>query len=373
MMRTYAGHTTAAASNELFRTNLAKGQTGLSVAFDLPTQTGYDSDSPAGSRRGREGRRARARTSATCGASSTASRSAEMNTSMTINAVAPWLLAMYQVVAEEQDAEATPRRWQRGWPAPRRTTSSRSTSRGAPTSFPPDASMRLITDMIAYTVHTDPEVEPDERLQLPPAGGGGDADAGARLRPARPRSPCSTGQGRRARCRRTTSARWSADQLLRQRRRPLRRRDLQDAGVRAPVGRDHPRALRRHRREAAPLPLRRAGQLARPHRGSSPRTTCMRIVLEMLGGDAQQEAPEPAPCSCPRGTRRSACRAPGTSSGRCALQQILAFETRPARARRHLRRAHVVEAKRVDELSRAREPRSTGCRRWAERSRRSST
>ena len=58
IMRTYSGHSTADASNELYRTNLAKGQTGLSVAFDLPTQTGYDSDHPLAARRGRQGRRA---------------------------------------------------------------------------------------------------------------------------------------------------------------------------------------------------------------------------------------------------------------------------------------------------------------------------
>ena len=58
VMRTYAGHSSAAESNKLYRMNLAKGQTGLSVAFDLPTQTGYDPDSPALARRGRQGRRA---------------------------------------------------------------------------------------------------------------------------------------------------------------------------------------------------------------------------------------------------------------------------------------------------------------------------
>ena len=58
MMRTYSGHSTAKASNELYRTNLAKGQTGLSIAFDLPTQTGYDPDHAAGQGRGRQGRRA---------------------------------------------------------------------------------------------------------------------------------------------------------------------------------------------------------------------------------------------------------------------------------------------------------------------------
>ena len=57
-MRTYSGHSTAVASNELYRQNLAKGQTGLSIAFDLPTQTGYDPDDPAAAGRGRQGRRA---------------------------------------------------------------------------------------------------------------------------------------------------------------------------------------------------------------------------------------------------------------------------------------------------------------------------
>ena len=137
MMRTYAGHSTAAASNALYRTNLAKGQTGLSVAFDLPTQTGYDPDSPLA--RGEVGkvgvpvphlgemRRLFDDIPLT-----------EMNTSMTINATAMWLLALYQVVAEEQNPElAPPRRSPPSWPAPPRTTSSRSTSPAGPTSSRP--------------------------------------------------------------------------------------------------------------------------------------------------------------------------------------------------------------------------------------------
>src|SRR5688500_2063118 len=102
VMRTYAGHSSAAESNALYRRNLGKGQTGLSVAFDLPTQTGYDPDSPLS--RGEVGkvgvpvphlgemRRLFADIPLT-----------EMNTSMTINATAMWLLAMYQVTAEEQN------------------------------------------------------------------------------------------------------------------------------------------------------------------------------------------------------------------------------------------------------------------------------
>jgi (2R)-ethylmalonyl-CoA mutase len=104
LFRTYAGHSTAAASNALFRANLAKGQTGLSVAFDLPTQTGYDSDDPRA--RGEVGKvgvpvchlgdmRALFRDIPL----------ARMNTSMTINATAPWLLALYIAVADEQGAD----------------------------------------------------------------------------------------------------------------------------------------------------------------------------------------------------------------------------------------------------------------------------
>src|ERR1700758_3201116 len=104
VMRTYAGHSDAKRSNELYRKNLAKGQTGLSVAFDLPTQTGYDPDHILA--RGEVGR----------GGVPVAQRGdmrrlfqdiplEQMNTSMTINATAMWLLALYQVVAEEQGAD----------------------------------------------------------------------------------------------------------------------------------------------------------------------------------------------------------------------------------------------------------------------------
>src|SRR5688572_31518935 len=100
MFRTYAGHSTAKASNELYRKNLAKGQTGLSIAFDLPTQTGYDSDCVLA--RGEVGK-------VGVPVSHLGDMRAlldgiplgEMNTSMTINATAMWLLALYEVVAEE--------------------------------------------------------------------------------------------------------------------------------------------------------------------------------------------------------------------------------------------------------------------------------
>ena len=124
VMRTYAGHSTAEASNALYRGNLAKGQTGLSVAFDLPTQTGYDPDSPLA--RGEVGkvgvpvphlgemRKLFADIPLT-----------EMNTSMTINAPAMWLLALYQVWPRSRTPTCRPRRLPPSWPAPPRTTSSR--------------------------------------------------------------------------------------------------------------------------------------------------------------------------------------------------------------------------------------------------------
>src|SRR5256885_16123764 len=100
VMRTYSGHTSARASNELYRRNLAKGQTGLSVAFDLPTQTGYDCGPELA--RGEVGKVG----VPICHRGDMATLLegiplGEMNTSMTINATAAWLLALYIVVAEE--------------------------------------------------------------------------------------------------------------------------------------------------------------------------------------------------------------------------------------------------------------------------------
>ncbi len=127
LIRTYSGHSTAAKSNELYRNNLSKGQTGLSVAFDLPTQTGYDSDHELA--RGEVGKVG----VPVChlGDMRTLFEGiplGEMNTSMTINATAAWLLALYVAVADETGYADAP-----SSPARSRTTSSRSTSRAAPT------------------------------------------------------------------------------------------------------------------------------------------------------------------------------------------------------------------------------------------------
>jgi (2R)-ethylmalonyl-CoA mutase len=153
VMRTYAGHSTPAKSNELYRNNLSKGQTGLSVAFDLPTQTGYDPDSELA--RGEVGKvGVPVSHVGDMRALFDGIPLAEMNTSMTINATAMWLLALYEVVAEEQGAV----------PAQLAGTTQNDIikeylSRGTYV-FPPGPSLRLITDMVAYTVTQIPKWNP---------------------------------------------------------------------------------------------------------------------------------------------------------------------------------------------------------------------
>ncbi|MFF8997566.1 protein meaA [Streptomyces achromogenes] len=153
LMRTYAGHSTAEASNELYRRNLAKGQTGLSVAFDLPTQTGYDPDHILA--RGEVGRVGVP--VAHLGDMRRLFQDIpleQMNTSMTINATAMWLLALYQVVAEEQGADIT-----RLQGTTQNDIVKEYLSRGTHV-FPPGPSLRLTTDMIAYTVSHIPKWNP---------------------------------------------------------------------------------------------------------------------------------------------------------------------------------------------------------------------
>src|SRR4051812_36801186 len=153
VMRTYAGHSDARRSNELYRKNLGKGQTGLSVAFDLPTQTGYDPDAELA--RGEVGK---------VGVSIAHKGDmhtlfdgiplGEMNTSMTINATAAWLLALYATVADENGVEHA---------ALAGTTQNdiikEYLSRGT-YAFPPGPSMRLIADTVAFTVNEIPKWNP---------------------------------------------------------------------------------------------------------------------------------------------------------------------------------------------------------------------
>ncbi|MCB1442625.1 MAG: protein meaA [Methyloceanibacter sp.] len=153
MFRTYAGHSTAKASNELYRKNLAKGQTGLSIAFDLPTQTGYDSDSPLA--RGEVGKVGVPVSH--LGDMRTLLDGiplGEMNTSMTINAPAAWLLSLYVSLADEQGTD-------RG----KLTGTTQNDiikeylSRGTYV-FPPDPSLRLIKDVIVFTNQEVPKWNP---------------------------------------------------------------------------------------------------------------------------------------------------------------------------------------------------------------------
>jgi (2R)-ethylmalonyl-CoA mutase len=153
MMRTYAGHSTAKASNELYRRNLEKGQTGLSVAFDLPTQTGYDPDDElARGEVGKVGVPVSHR--GDMAALMDGIPLGEMNTSMTINATAAWLLALYIVAAEEQGVAQ-----QQLQGTTQNDIIKEFLARGT-YAFPPAASMRLIADMIAYTVEHVPKWNP---------------------------------------------------------------------------------------------------------------------------------------------------------------------------------------------------------------------
>jgi (2R)-ethylmalonyl-CoA mutase len=153
IFRTYAGYASPTATNERFRGNLAKGQTGLSVAFDLPTQTGYDSDHVMA--RGEVGK-------VGVPISHIGDMEvvfdqipvAEMNTSMTINATAVWLLALYVAVADRQGA---PREALAG--TTQNDILKEYLSRGTHI-FPPEASMRLTTDLITWTLHEAPKWNP---------------------------------------------------------------------------------------------------------------------------------------------------------------------------------------------------------------------
>jgi (2R)-ethylmalonyl-CoA mutase len=153
LMRTYSGHSSAKASNDLYRTNLGKGQTGLSVAFDLPTQTGYDADHPLASGEvGKVG--VPISTLADMDTLFDQIPISQMNTSMTINATAAWLLALYIALAEKRGID----------PKVLRGTTQNDIikeylSRGTYI-FPPNPSMRLTTDVVAYCVRHLPKWNP---------------------------------------------------------------------------------------------------------------------------------------------------------------------------------------------------------------------
>ena len=306
-------------SNRLYRQNLAKGQTGLSIAFDLPTQTGFDSDHMLA--RGEVGKVGVAISHiGDMRALFEDIPLASMNTSMTINATAPWLMALYIAVADEQGA---PRAELQG--TTQNDIIKEYLARGSYV-FPPERLAQADQGHDRVRRQRDAEVEPDERVLLPPAGSRRDAGPGAFLRArdrdrrARPGPPI--GRGRRSGLR----GGRRPDVVLRQRRHALRDRACQNARLRRIVGRDHPRPVRRRRipPSAVFAMAYRSTRWASP--SSSRRTTPIASSSKCCRSSCRA-AREPAPCNCRPGTRRSACRGRSTSNGRCACSR--SWPTRP--------------------------------------------
>ena len=369
VMRTYAGHSTAAASNALYRTNLAKGQTGLSVAFDLPTQTGYDPDDALS--RGEVGkvgvpvphlgemRRLFDDIPLT-----------EMNTSMTINATAMWLLALYQVVAEEQNPELEPTEVAHQLAGTTQNDIIKEyLSRGTYV-FPPEHSLRLIADIIAYTVHEIPKWNPinicSYHLQ----------EAGATPTQELAYALCTAIA--------VLDAVKDSGQVSEEDFGKVvgRISFFVNAGVRFVEETCKMRAfvelwdeITRERYgvtddEDAPVPVRRPGQLARADRGAAGEQRAADRARDARR-HAVARTPAPAPSSCRRGTRRSACPGRGTSSGRCGCSRC--WPSSPTcSSTTTSSTARTSSRPRSPSWSRARAPRWTGCRRWAARSRPSS-
>ncbi len=310
IMRTYSGHSTPEASNALYRRNLAKGQTGLSVAFDLPTQTGYDPDHPlAAGEVGKVG--VPVAHLGDMRALFDGIPIEKMNTSMTINATAPWLLALYVALAGERgvdpklpqrdDAERHPEGvpLARARSSSRRATRSGSRATSSRTRSTPSPSGTRSTS--AATTCRRPERRP------------------CRSSPTRSRRRSRVldtvkDAPRASRRRRGDAARRRADLVLRQRGGPVHRGDVQAPRVRRALG---PAA----RASATASPTRSSGAFVtacRSTRSGSPRRSrrttssgsssrCSRSFCRRTRARAR--------CSSRRGTRRSGCRARGTSSG----------------------------------------------------------
>ena len=229
LFRTYAGHSTAKASNALYRKNLAKGQTGLSVAFDLPTQTGYDPDHPLA--RGEVGKVGVPISHlGDMRALFEGIPLAEMNTSMTINATAAWLLALYAALAEEQGADKA-----KLTGTVQNDILKEYLSRGTYV-FPPAPSLRLVKDVIVYTAREMPKWNPTNvcSYHLQEAGATPAQELAFALATRRGRARCGEEFGRSASGRFSRARR--PHQLLRQCRRALHHRSREDARLRRSVG-----------------------------------------------------------------------------------------------------------------------------------------
>ena len=238
---------------------------------------------------------------------------------MTINATAMWLFGMYLALAEERGVD----------PALLTGTTQNDIvkeylSRGTYI-FGPEPSRRLTVDLICHAVQHVPKWNPINvcSYHLQEAGATPVQEIAYALATAIGVLDAvrESGPGERRRVPRGGRPHL----VLRERGDPLRRGDVQAAGVRAALGAHHARALRRHRREAAPLPVRRAGELARAHRGPAREQRAAHRARGPRRDALQGRAP--GPCSSPPGTRRSGCPGRGTSSGRCASSRC--SPTRP--------------------------------------------
>ena len=337
LMRTYSGHSSATASNELYRTEPGQGPDRPVDRLRPAHPDRLRPRPPAGPGRGRQGRRARRppRPHAAAARRHPAGRDEHVDDDQRHRGLAARPL--------RRQRRGAGRRPPRRCGAPPRTTSSRSTCRRGTYIFPPEPSRRLIVDMIAFCAAAHPEVEPDERLQLPPAGGRGDAGAGDRLRAGhrhrRARRRARLGPGRR----RAVPRGGRLDLVLRQRRHPLRRGDLQDAGLHRAVGPAHASSA-----TASPTPRPAASATAcRSTRSGSPRpsprTTCS-ASCSRCSASRCPRTPGPGRCSCRRGTRRSACPGPWDQQWSLRMQQVLAFETDLLEYDDIFDGSHVVEA-----------------------------
>lgn len=357
LMRTYAGHSTAEASNELYRRNLAKGQTGLSVAFDLPTQTGYDPDHILA--RGEVGR-----VGVPVSHLGDMRRLfqdiplEQMNTSMTINATAMWLLALYQVVAEEQGADITQLQG-----TTQNDIVKEYLSRGTHV-FPPGPSLRLTTDMIAYTVRHMPKWNPINicSYHLQEAGATPVQEIAYAMSTAIAVLDAVRDSGQ-------VPAEKFGDVVA-------RISFFVNAGVRfieemckmRAFGRIWDQITRerygienaKQRRFRYGVQVNSLGLTE-----AQPENNVQRIVLEMLAVTLSKDARARAVQLLP-GTRRSACPAPGTSSGPCASSR--SSHTRATCwSTRTSSRDRTSSRRRSTSSSPNRSPRSSGSRRWAAR------
>ncbi|GAA3076823.1 hypothetical protein GCM10020254_21010 [Streptomyces goshikiensis] len=357
LMRTYAGHSTAEASNELYRRNLAKGQTGLSVAFDLPTQTGYDPDHILA--RGEVGR-----VGVPVSHLGDMRRLfqdiplEQMNTSMTINATAMWLLALYQVAAEEQGADIAQLQG-----TTQNDIVKEYLSRGTHV-FPPGPSLRLTTDMIAYTVNHIPKWNPINicSYHLREAGATPVQEISYAMSTAIAvlDSVRDSGQVPEERFGEVV-ARISffvnagvrfIEEMCKMR--AFGR--IWDKVTRERYGIENDKQRRfRYGVQVNSLGLTEA----------QPENNVQRIVLEMLAVTLSR-TPAPAPCSCRPGTRRWACPGPGTSSGRCASSR--SWRTRATCWSTRTSSPDPTSSRpKSTPWSPTAWPRSTGSRRWAAR------